>query len=153
MAKVPRVLVLNGPNLNLLGTREPEVYGAVTLGEIERLCRKRGGELGLSLAWRQSNSEGQLVDWIQEAREAQDGLILNAGAYTHTSIAILDALKAVALPTIEVHLSNIHQRESFRSHSYVSLAAFGVIAGFGKEGYLMALWAMARHFAAAEEAR
>ncbi len=143
MAQAPKVLILNGPNLNLLGTREPEIYGYATLDEIEADCRARAAKRGLAVDCRQSNSEGQLVDWIQEARTKFDALILNPGAYTHTSIAILDALLAVGLPVIEVHLSNIHRREDFRARSYVSKAASGVIAGFGKSGYVMALDALA----------
>lgn len=138
------ILVLNGPNLNLLGVREPATYGLETLADIEESCLERAAELGLAVDFRQSNHEGQLVDWIQEARENADGIILNAGAYTHTSIAILDALKASELPVIEVHLSNVHRRESFRRHSYVSEAAQGVICGFGAQGYLLALEAMAQ---------
>lgn len=144
MAKAPKVLILNGPNLNLLGSRETEIYGSATLDEIEAACRARAGELGLAVECRQSNSEGQLIDWIQQARGEADALILNPGAYTHTSIAILDALRAVALPVIEVHLSNVHQREAFRGRSYVSQAAAGIIAGFGGDGYIMALEACAR---------
>jgi 3-dehydroquinate dehydratase-2 len=139
-----KVLVLNGPNLNMLGTREPDVYGAETLNDIETKCRARASALGLTLDFRQSNTEGELVDWVQQARGAFDVLIVNAGAYTHTSVALLDALKAVNLPCIEVHLSNIHQREEFRHHSYVSKAAVGMIAGFGGFGYEMALEAAAR---------
>jgi len=138
------ILVLNGPNLNLLGVREPATYGRDTLADIEEGCLERAAALDLSVDFRQSNHEGQLVDWIQEARETADGIILNAGAYTHTSIAILDALKASELPVIEVHLSNIHRRESFRHHSYVSEAAQGMICGFGGQGYLLALEAMAQ---------
>ena len=138
------ILVLNGPNLNLLGVREPATYGRETLADIEEACLEKAAELGLSVDFRQSNHEGQLVDWIQEARENADGIILNAAAYTHTSIAILDALKAAELPVIEVHLSNIYRRETFRHVSYVSAAAHGVICGFGGDGYLLALDAMAR---------
>jgi 3-dehydroquinate dehydratase II len=138
------ILVLNGPNLNLLGVREPATYGHDTLADIEEGCLERAADLDLAVDFRQSNHEGQLIDWIQEARENADGIILNAGAYTHTSIAILDALKASELPVVEVHLSNIHRRESFRRHSYVSEAAQGVICGFGAQGYLLALEAMAR---------
>ena len=138
------VLVINGPNLNLLGVREPATYGRETLADIEEACLERAAELDLTVDFRQSNHEGQLVDWIQEARESADGIILNAGGYTHTSIAILDALKASELPVIEVHLSNIHRRESFRRHSYVSEVAQGVICGLGAHGYLLALEAMAR---------
>lgn len=138
------VLVINGPNLNLLGVREPATYGRETLADIEEACLERAAELDLAVDFRQSNHEGQLVDWIQEARESADGIILNAGGYSHTSIAILDALKASELPVIEVHLSNIYRRESFRRHSYVSEAAQGVICGLGTHGYLLALEAMAR---------
>ncbi len=138
------ILVLNGPNLNLLGVREPETYGRDTLADIEEACLERATELDVAVDFRQSNSEGQLVDWIQEARETADGIVLNAGAYTHTSIAILDALRASELPVIEVHLSNIHRRESYRRHSYVSEAAQGMICGFGAHGYLLALEAMAQ---------
>jgi 3-dehydroquinate dehydratase II len=138
------ILVLNGPNLNLLGVREPETYGRDTLADIEEACLERAAELDLSVDFRQSNHEGQLVDWIQEARETADGIVLNPGAYTHTSIAILDALRAAELPIIEVHLSNIHRRESYRRRSYVSEAAQGIICGFGAHGYLLALDAMAR---------
>jgi 3-dehydroquinate dehydratase-2 len=138
--------------LNLLGVREPATYGRETLADIEEACLEQAAELGLSVDFRQSNHEGQLVDWIQEARENADGIILNAGAYTHTSIAILDALKAAELPAIEVHLSNIYRREAFRHSSYVSVAANGIICGFGGHGYVLALAAMAR-LIAAETAR
>lgn len=143
MAKRLRVLILNGPNLNMLGTREPKVYGKTTLADIAAACTARAKDLGLALECRQTNSEGQLVDWIQQAREDAAGLILNPGGLTHTSVALLDALLAVDLPTIEVHLSNIHRREDFRHHSYVSRAARGIVCGFGAQGYLMALDAMA----------
>jgi len=139
-----RVLVLNGPNLNLLGTREPDVYGAETLAGIEDNCHARAKGLGLELEFRQTNTEGELVDWVQQARDTHDLLIINAGAYTHTSVALLDALRAIDLPVIEVHLSNIHQREEFRHHSYVSKAAIGMICGFGGFGYEMALESAAR---------
>lgn len=143
MAKAPKVLVLNGPNLNLLGTREPEIYGTATLADVEAQCRKRAKALGLTADCRQSNTEGELVGWIQEARDSAAGIVLNPGAYTHTSVAILDALLAIGLPVIEVHLSNTHKREDFRQQSYVSRAAEGVICGFGVQGYLLALEAMA----------
>ncbi|MCE3250539.1 MAG: aroQ [Geminicoccaceae bacterium] len=138
-----RTLVLNGPNLNLLGQREPAIYGRTTLAEIEALCRTEGELRGLEVECRQSNGEGQLVSWVQEIPGRFAGLVLNAGAYSHTSIALLDALRVVKEPLIEVHLSNIHQRETFRQHSYVSLAATGVICGFGPRGYVMALDALA----------
>ena len=140
----PKILVLNGPNLNILGAREPDVYGHETMAEIEAACAKRASALGLTVEFRQSNSEGELVDWIQEARNGYAGLIVNAGAYTHTSIALLDALLACDVPVIEVHLSNIFQRDDFRHHSYVSKAARGLICGFGGFGYEMALEAAAR---------
>jgi 3-dehydroquinate dehydratase-2 len=140
---LPTVFILNGPNLNLLGVREPSVYGHDTLADIEERCLARASALGLQIDFRQTNHEGQLVDWIQEARESADGIILNAGALTHTSVAILDALSAAGLPVIEVHLSNIFRREDFRHHSYVSLAANGVICGLGPQGYELALDAVA----------
>jgi 3-dehydroquinate dehydratase-2 len=140
---LPSVFILNGPNLNLLGVREPAVYGHDTLGDIEERCSTRAAALNLQIDFRQTNHEGQLVDWIQEARESADGIVLNAGALTHTSVAVLDALSAADLPVIEVHLSNIFRRESFRHHSYVSLAANGVICGLGPQGYELALEAIA----------
>jgi 3-dehydroquinate dehydratase-2 len=143
-----RILVLNGPNLNLLGSREPHIYGRATLADIEAACRKRAHALGLALEFRQSNAEGKLVDWVQEARGQFDVLIVNAGAYTHTSVALLDALLACGLPVIEVHLSNIHQRDPFRQHSYVARAAKGMICGFGAKGYEYALDAAADLLAA-----
>ena len=137
------IYVLNGPNLNLLGAREPAVYGHETLADVRRRCEARASALGLSIDFRQSNHEGELVAWIQEAREKAAGVVLNAGAFTHTSIAILDALQAAELPVLEVHLSNIFRREPYRQHSYVSLAAKGVICGLGAKGYELALEAMA----------
>lgn len=145
MAK--HVLVLNGPNLNMLGKREPGIYGAQTLADVEDLCRKAGADFGLSIDCRQSNIEGELVTWIQEALGTADGIVINPGAYSHTSVAIHDAFKAVNLPVAEVHISNIHQREAFRHHSYVSAVAFGVICGFGTLGYRLALQAMAEKLA------
>lgn len=144
MADNPTILVLNGPNLNLLGLREPDIYGHETLVDIEEACLESAVALDLAIDFRQSNHEGQLVDWIHEARQTADGIVLNAGAFSHTSIAILDALNAAALPVIEVHLSNIYRREEFRHHSYVSRAARGVICGFGGHGYELALMALAR---------
>ena len=138
------VFILNGPNLNLLGKREPEIYGHQTLADIESDCRDRAAALGLTIDFRQSNHEGVLIDAIHEARERAAGIIINPGALTHTSIAIHDALKAFAGPIVEVHLSNIHQREAFRHLSYVSLVAKAVIAGCGAHGYLLALDAVAR---------
>ena len=140
----PLILVLNGPNLNMLGQREPDIYGRDTLDDIEKACRTKAGELGLEVDFRQSNREGELVEWAQVAGQWFKGIIVNAGGYTHTSVALLDALTVSGLPVIEVHLSNIFRREEFRHHSYVSHAATGVICGFGLKGYLMALDAMAQ---------
>ncbi|SOH92177.1 3-dehydroquinate dehydratase [Monaibacterium marinum] len=138
------VHILNGPNLNLLGQREPEIYGADTLAQIEEQCQALAGELGVVLTFRQTNSEGGLVDFIHQARSEGAQIVINAAAYTHTSVAVLDALKTCdGLQVIELHLSNPHRREAFRHHSYVALAATGVIAGFGAGGYLMALRAAA----------
>lgn len=139
----PIVLVLNGPNLNLLGTREPEIYGDTTLDDIARTVAERAETLGLTVDFRQSNSESELVDWIQSARSNAAAIVINGGAYTHTSIAILDALLACDVPVIEVHLSNIFKREEFRHHSYISRAATGLICGFGAQVYLLALEAAA----------
>ncbi len=136
--------ILNGPNLNLLGAREPAIYGTTTLAEIEAACREKAESLGLSLVFRQSNSEGELIDWVQTARAEAAGLIINPGAYTHTSIALLDALSAVDIPVIELHLSNIHARETFRRHSVTAAAASGVIMGLGAAGYPLALDALKR---------
>ena len=137
------IFVLNGPNLNLLGLRQPEIYGRETLADVEASLAALAGDLGLAVDCRQSNHEGQLVDWIHEARAAAAGIIINPGAYSHTSVAILDALNAFEGVVLEVHISNIHKREAFRHHSFVSGRAEGVIAGFGVEGYLMALRRMA----------
>lgn len=139
----PLVFILNGPNLNLLGRREPDIYGHENLAAIEELCRRSGETLELTVDFRQSNHEGDLVDWIHEAADNAAGIILNGGALTHTSVALLDALRAVGLPAIEVHLSNIHRREEFRRHSYPAQGAVGVIAGFGAQSYALALVAMA----------
>jgi 3-dehydroquinate dehydratase-2 len=138
------VLVLNGPNLNLLGTREPEIYGTETLALIESSSRKCADKLGLAVEFRQSNAEGELVGWTQEAAEAFDALIINAGAYTHTSVALLDALLSIKIPIIEVHLSNINKREEFRHKSFVSKAADGMICGLGGLGYELALISLAQ---------
>ncbi len=143
MAKT--IYILNGPNLNLLGTREPDIYGSATLDSIEKSCRKLGKSLDMEIMFRQSNEEGELVNWIQEAGLKSQGLILNAGAYTHTSVALLDAIKASGLPTVEVHLSNIFQREEFRHHSYISPVAIGMICGFGAQSYELALTALSAH--------
>lgn len=152
MARTHKILILNGPNLNLLGIREPEVYGRETLADVERACRKTAETLGLEVDFRQSNREGELVDWIQEAREHHSGIVINAGAYSHTSVAILDALLAAERPVIEVHLSNLFKREPFRHHSYISQAAQGVICGLGAAGYLYALDALGRRLSAQGEA-
>ena len=136
------ILVLNGPNLNLLGTRETDVYGTYSLAEIEASVRHRAAAAKLEVEFHQSNSESQLVDWVQSARDRAAGLIINAGAYTHTSVALLDALRAIDIPIVEVHLSNIFRREEFRHHSYVSQAATGMITGFGPQSYDMAVDAL-----------
>jgi 3-dehydroquinate dehydratase II len=133
------IYLLNGPNLNLLGSREPHIYGSETLAEVEADCHALAAKLHLELDCRQSNAEHDLINWIQEARGSAAGMIINPAALTHTSVAILDALSACEFPIIEVHISNIHRREAFRHHSYVSKAASGVIAGFGTQGYLFAL--------------
>ena len=138
------VYVLNGPNLNLLGKRQPELYGHETLAYVEADCRRVAEELGLDLRFLQSNAEHQIIDWIHEARETAGGLAINPAAYTHTSVAILDALQAFDGPVIEIHISNVHKREAFRHLSYVSLRADGVIAGFGTQGYGLALRRLAK---------
>ena len=137
------IFILNGPNLNLLGQRQPEVYGKATLEDVAEGCASLAEELGLTIRFHQSNHEGQIIDWIHQARSDGAGIIINPAAYTHTSIAIFDALSAFDGPVLEVHISNIHRRETFRHHSYVSSRADGVIAGFGTEGYLLALRRMA----------
>lgn len=144
---MPSVLVLNGPNLNLLGQRQPEVYGSTTLADVERACAEHAAQLGLEIACTQSNHEGVMIDAIHAAKGTHGGLIINAGAYTHTSIALMDAVASVELPTVEVHLSNIHAREPFRHVSYLSKVAIGQICGFGAQGYLMALDALAARLA------
>jgi 3-dehydroquinate dehydratase II len=138
------VLVLNGPNLNLLGTRKPEVYGSTTLADVERRCREETGKLGLDLEFRQSNHEGQLIDWIHECGAGVKagtsiGAVFNPGAYTHTSVALHDAIEGASVPVIEIHISNVHAREEFRHHSYISPVARGTIVGFGVYGYVLAL--------------
>ena len=139
-----KILILNGPNLNLLGSREPEVYGHESLADIEAMCARKAKELSLDIDFMQSNDEGEMVNIIQQAATTCAGIIINAGAFTHTSVAILDALLAVDLPTVEVHLSNLFRRESFRHHSFVSSAACGMICGFRGQGYLFALDALAK---------
>jgi 3-dehydroquinate dehydratase II len=141
---MPDVLVLNGPNLNLLGTRKPEVYGTTTLADVEDMCREEAGKLGLDVVFRQSNHEGQIIDWIHEfgaAVKAGDciGAVYNPGAHTHTSVAIRDAIEAASLPVIETHISNVHAREEFRHHSFVSPVAAGIVVGFGVHGYVLAI--------------
>jgi 3-dehydroquinate dehydratase II len=148
----PSILIANGPNLNLLGEREPEIYGRETLADIGKACARRAKERGLKADFRQSNIEGELVGWCQEARRAHAGIIINAGAYSHTSVALLDALLACGRPVIEVHLSNLFRREAFRHHSYVSLAAKGLICGLGSQGYLLALDALAKILETEKEA-
>ena len=147
MAEQHKVLVLNGPNLNMLGVREPEIYGRATLADIESGCQKHAEALGLEVEFRQSNSEGELVTWVQEARGSADAIVINAGAFTHTSVALLDALSMFGKPIIELHLSNIYAREEFRHRSYVSPAASGIICGFGASGYELALDAVKRMLA------
>ena len=143
MSKSKPILLLNGPNLNLLGTREPHIYGSTTLAQVEAMCAERAKALGHEIVCRQSNHEGQLVEWIQEAIAGFSGIVINPAAYTHTSVAILDALKNVKAPIIEIHISHTHHRETFRHHSYVSAAATGTLMGFGVHGYVLAIEAMA----------
>jgi 3-dehydroquinate dehydratase II len=139
-ARVSRlVYILNGPNLNLLGKRQPHIYGHETLADVERDCRALAKELGLEIAFHQSNREYEIIDWIHAARETAGGIVINPAAFTHTSVAILDALNTFEPPVIEVHISNVHKREAFRHHSYVSLRADGVIAGLGTQGYQLGL--------------
>lgn len=136
------VFVLNGPNLNMLGLREPAVYGSETLKDVEAACQKQAAELGMSIDFRQTNSEGELVSWIHEARDKASSIAINAGAYTHTSVALHDALKAADLPAVELHLSNVHKREAFRHHSFIAPAVNGVICGFGVDSYRLAIRAL-----------
>ena len=143
LAKSPKILILNGPNLNMLGVRDPAIYGKDTLADIAKQCAQQAKKLGLAADFRQSNLEGELVTWIQQARGAAAGIVINPGGYGHTSVALLDALQVAELPVIEVHLSNIHRRERFRHHTFTSQAATGVICGLGAKGYLLALDAMA----------
>jgi 3-dehydroquinate dehydratase-2 len=134
-----KILVLNGPNLNLLGKRQPEIYGKTTLDDIEKQVRALAKDLGVEVEFRQSNSEGELVTWIQEAANRFGAIVINPAAYTHTSLALRDAISAVGIPTVEIHISNIHKREPFRHHSYIAEVAVGQIAGFGVQSYLMGL--------------
>jgi 3-dehydroquinate dehydratase-2 len=140
---LPLVAVLNGPNLNMLGSREPTLYGAATLEDLEALCAETAHALDLAIDFRQSNHEGELITWVQECRDRARGIVINPGGYSHTSIALMDAVLAVELPVVEVHLTNIHAREDFRRHSYISRAANGVICGLGIRGYGLALTAIA----------
>ena len=142
------IFILNGPNLNLLGTREPHIYGSTSLIEVEAMCQTRAAQLGLTIAFRQTNYEGQMVDWIQEAIHGADGIIINPAALTHTSVAVLDALKNVPVPIIELHISVPHHREEFRHRSYVTPAATAVMCGFGADGYPLAVEAMTKLIAA-----
>lgn len=144
MADQHKVLVLNGPNLNMLGVREPEIYGNGTLADIEKTCQEYAAKVGLTVDFRQSNIEGELVTWIQDARESADAIVINAGAFSHTSVALLDALTIFEKPVIELHLSNVYAREAFRHRSYISSAANGIICGFGASGYTLALDAVNR---------
>lgn len=137
------IRILNGPNLNLLGQREPEVYGRATLADVERACRELGGDIGLDVSFDQTNHEGQIVDWVQESLGVAAGIVINPAALTHTSVAVLDALNIFDGPVIELHISQVHKRESFRQHSYVSQRADAVMAGFGVHGYELALRHMA----------
>ena len=139
MASAIRILILNGPNLNMLGIREPAIYGHATLDDIRADCEAHAGDCGVTLDFRQSNSESELVGWIQEARDGADAIVINPAAYTHTSVAIMDALLLTEKPVVEIHLSNIFRREPFRQHSYVSSAAQGIISGFGAHGYRLAI--------------
>ncbi|HHH89076.1 MAG TPA: type II 3-dehydroquinate dehydratase [Aliiroseovarius sp.] len=139
------ILVLNGPNLNLLGTRQPEVYGKTTLPEIQEMCARRASQLGVALAFEQSNHEGVLVDAVQGARGVHDGMVINAGAYTHTSVALMDAIASIDLPVIELHLSNIHAREDFRHRSFIARVATAQICGLGPAGYPLAIDALVQH--------
>ena len=140
----PVVYVLNGPNLNLLGVRQPEIYGRETLADVEAECRRVGADLGLEIEFRQTNAEFQLIEWIHQARTAAGGIVINPAAFSHTSVAVLDALNTCEFPILEVHISNIHKREEFRHHSFVSRVAEGVICGFGTQGYGLALQRLAR---------
>ena len=150
-ASLPLIAVLNGPNMNMLGLRQPRLYGSATIDDVEALCAETAEQLGLAIDFRQTNGEGELISWVQECRGRAAGIIINPAGYTHSSIALMDALLACDLPVIEVHVTNIHRREEFRQHSYVSKAAVGVICGLGINGYALALTAMADLLEAAEE--
>jgi 3-dehydroquinate dehydratase-2 len=147
------IYVLNGPNLNLLGTREPEIYGHATLADVEKLCTDTAASFGLTAVCRQSNREGELIDWIHQARtEKAVGIVLNAGGYTHTSVALHDALVGVQIPTVEVHVSNVFARETFRHHSFIAKAAFASLCGFGIDGYRLAITGLAAKIGAVAKA-
>ena len=150
-AAISRILVINGPNLNMLGIREPEIYGRDSLDDIQAACEAHAGLVGAGLDFRQSNSEAEIIDWIHKARDTSDGIIINPAAFTHTSVAILDALVLTELPVVEVHISNIFRRESFRQHSYISMGATGIISGFGAHGYALAIDAMMGQVGAKKE--
>ncbi len=137
-----KILILNGPNLNMLGVRQPDIYGSESLSDIESRCRVEAQTMSVDVTCRQSNYEGELVEWVQKARDTMNGILVNAGAYTHTSIALLDALRAAELPVVEVHMSNIHAREKFRHQSFISLMAAGMVCGFGSYSYILGLKAM-----------
>ena len=139
----PKIMVINGPNLNLLGSRQPQIYGPDTLGDIKKICRKKADKVGFEVDFRQSNVEGEMVGWLHEAKGNHIGIVLNAAAYTHTSIALMDAIAAIELPVVEVHLSNIHSREKFRHHSFISKVVIGQICGFGPFVYELAIDALA----------
>jgi 3-dehydroquinate dehydratase-2 len=139
----PLIAILNGPNMNMLGLRQPQLYGSATLDDVEQLCAEVAEELGLAIDFRQTNGEGELISWVQECRGKAAGIIINPAGFTTTSIALMDALLATDLPVVEIHVTNIHRREEFRQHSYVSKAAVGVICGFGIRGYALALTGMA----------
>lgn len=148
---ISRILVINGPNLNMLGIREPEIYGHASLDDIRADCEAHAKAVGATLDFRQSNSEAEIIDWIHSARETADGIIINPAAFTHTSVAILDALVLTELPVVEIHISNIFRRESFRQHSYISMGATGIISGFGAHGYVLAIDALMGQTGAAKE--
>jgi 3-dehydroquinate dehydratase II len=143
MSLPPLIAILNGPNINMLGLRQPHLYGSNTIDDVEALCAETAEQLGMAIDFRQTNGEGELITWVQECRGRAAGIVINAGGYTHTSVALMDALLAAEVPVIEVHVTNIHKREEFRHHSYISKVAVGMIAGLGIQGYAYALMALA----------